>query len=968
MKSAPITAALTLLLMVLQSASFAAAPSRLVLAPSNFTQLQGARLVEADGAPGGRAILIEQVGGHAAARLRIGPREALPAGLYRVSVLLGSRDGTLRWATVQTLPQWQWFAAVVDGQSTGKPAWQTTEHLLILDRPGEMMLEVRSKGDRDFYIGQVTLEETDPFWPKEMMSDAEFFGALDRRQPGLKATIEAADAGDYERACHELVAYFRAAPRHAPSPWGGAWWSQPPKQTAARVPEAADLALEDKLRLAWQPSQQHGYCTSEQHRIPPTVFSFATPQQWHGLYEYPGRRWYGWFLSPCLNDLTRAYEASGDARYARKAMQLVGRFIEEWGPLPKTRYSGAHFPNPYYTKASFGLTPTAHGWSQSSGIRDGLIEAVWRTLQVTAACPEITDRQRIEALKLCLILARFVYHRADQTNGVPSTCLWLVKLVRWLPEFPEVTAMSRRALFRAASFMDDCHFPDGAYFELCYYRHAQWCQIAQQAAAQGLDTGPYLARLRPTFDLNLYLTHPMGNFPWINDEGGGTIVDPPQPQRPAIAALGLQLYPDDPLFQYAASFGEKGVAPKESSKNFPWCGFMMMRTGWRPDDLHLVFDGCRNTGSHNHQDQMNIVLAAYGSTLLTDNGYVGTGFSAPDRLHYINHPRGHNLLTFDDLMQTPDTPKGENLIGWRAWGNTPRNNYWLSATGYDYAETRYDRPYINRTVKPPRTSEAARQQRRILFLKPSTGLPYWVVYDLVEPKKQASRHKLQLLFHAAPTGSAKLMETPWGARITAEKAGLLILPRSDKSWSASIVRGDARPDQLYWQGFVSGGYAKPLVPTDCAIFEHNGSLPAAVATVLFPYPKNRAQDAEVQLLPVSREGSPLATDCACGLAVRTPQGRDVILALAEPGALTHFGEFAFDGRLAVVRHDATGKITSVAMMDGSALHCGKQPLLDIGGRRIHYVECAPRPGVSPAGVTVAENLRVTDLRWPEEPK
>jgi hypothetical protein len=104
------------------------------------------------------------------------------------------------------------------------------------------------------------------------------------------------------------------------------------------------------------------------------------------------------------------------------------------------------------------------------------------------------------------------------------------------------------------------------------------------------------------------------------------------------------------------------------------------------------------------------------------------------------------------------------------------------------------------------------------------------------------------------------------------------------------------------------------------------------------------------------------------LAVRTPQGRDVILALAEPGALTHFGEFAFDGRLAVVRHDATGKITSVAMMDGSALHCGKQPLLDIGGRRIHYVECAPGPGVSPAGVTVAENLRVTDLRWPEEPK
>ena len=134
--------------------------------PAEFKELEGAKLVEAEGAPGGHAILVEQVGGHAAARIQIGPKGVLPAGLYRVTILLGSRDGTLRWATLQTFPRRKWFVATVGGQPSGKPAWQATEYLLILNQPGETIIEIRSKGDRDFYVGQITLERTEPFWPK----------------------------------------------------------------------------------------------------------------------------------------------------------------------------------------------------------------------------------------------------------------------------------------------------------------------------------------------------------------------------------------------------------------------------------------------------------------------------------------------------------------------------------------------------------------------------------------------------------------------------------------------------------------------------------------------------------------------------------------------------------------------------------------------------------------------------------
>lgn len=939
--------------------SGAGASESLVLSPARFTDLEQARAIDAEGSPSGRAILVDEVGGAARARVRIGPKGDLCAGLYRVRVVLGSRDGRAHWATVQTFPHWQWFAALVESRQPGPWTWQTTEHLLILSQPGETTLEIRSKGDRDFAIGQVTLQRTEPFWPKEMIADAAFFAALDRRMPGLEKTIAAAEARDYERACTELAAHFRTAKRD--SSLGGTWASRVPPRTAKRASEAAQLLLEDKLKLSWQPESQAGYCTSEQHRIEPTVFSFATPQQWHALYENPGRRWYGWFLGAALRDLADAYRVTGDPRYARKAIELVARFADEWGPIPKTAYYEKQFPNRYYTRASFGLTPTAHGWTKSSGIRDGLVEAVWRTLQATGACPEITDRQRIEAVKLCLLLTRFVDQRIDQTNGVPASCCWLVGLGRWLPEFPELVGMSRLALFRAMSFLDDCHFPDGAYFELCYYRHQRYAEVGRQAAAQGLDTRAYFTKLRPTFDLNVSLTHPMGNFPWINDAGGGTVIDPPRLQTPAIAELGLKHYPADPVFRYLRSSGREGEPPAETSRNFPWCGFMVMRSGWQPSDLHLVFDGCRNTGSHNHQDQMNIVLAAYGSTLLCDNGYVGTGFSSLDRKFYINHPRGHNLLTVDDLCQTPDTPRGANLVGWRAWANAPRDNLWLSAAGCDYAETTYDRPYRDDAARPPRQFEGARQQRRVLFLKPSTGTPYWVLYDRVEPKNDSGEHTLQLLFHASPTASARVEDGGAGARITASSAGLAVLPRSDASWSARIVRGDAQPERCYWQGFVSGGYAKPLVPVDCAVFEHTGPLPCGAATVLYPYPKPSAPPLDVRLLRASRRGVPLGAAEACGVEVRSGDAVDVILAQAAPGAAAEFGPYAFDGRLAAARHSADGKLVSVIMIDGSSLSRGGVILVDTAGTRAHYVECAPGNAPRP-GVRTAAGLAVLDFR------
>jgi len=573
----------------------------------------------------------------------------------------------------------------------------------------------------------------------------------------------------------------------------------------------------------------------------------------------------------------------------------------------------------------------------------------------------------VEALKLALIMTKYVQNVRDYQNGVHPKYVWLTQAGNWLPEFHEVVEMSDNAPWALMSFMDDCHYPDGAYNELCYHRHSRFAQAAREAQAQGKDMTKYLAKFRKCFDFNIWMTKPMGNFPWVNDSGAGEHVDPEEASEGlgGYVEMAHKLYPDDPQLQYIHTRGAQGEPPPETSRNFPWCGFMIMRTGWQSEDLHLIFDGGRNTGSHNHQDQMNIVATAYGSTLLCDTGYVGTGFSAPDRAYYISHPRGHNLLIVDDMVQTPNYPAVKNPIGWRAWGNQPQDNHWLSTDGYDYAETCYDRRYRKDYEKPTEYVETARQERRILFLKPSTGTPYWVVWDIVQPKNDESgEHNLQLLFHFTPTSSAQILDGGKDVRNTAENAGLLILPRSDRQWEARIVRGDARPEQSYWQGFVSGGFGKPLVPTDCAVFEYNGRLPASVATVLLPYPKSGQPEAAAKLLPASRGEGTLTTDKAFGLEMSIAEGRDIVMACAEPGTVTEFGNCACDGRVAVVRYDRQGAVTSIMLVEGSVLRVGDNDLLNTGGKAIRYVECGRGDAVAAQDVTVtADGLSVTGIDW-----
>jgi len=80
------------------------------------------------------------------------------------------------------------------------------------------------------------------------------------------------------------------------------------------------------------------------------------------------------------------------------------------------------------------------------------------------------------------------------------------------------------------------------------------------------------------------------------------------------------------------------------------------------------------------------------------------------------------------------------------------------------------------------------------------------------------------------------------------------------------------------------------------------------------------------------------------MTVTLPGGSDTIVGCAEPGAATRFGEISFDGRLAVIRREAGGAITSVLMVEGSKLTEGDTVLAKLVERGPDHIELTPFTG------------------------
>jgi len=140
---------LTLAVVVGTTQAQEAEMAKLVVAPEDFGLIEGGRLVDIQSTPTGKAVLIEKDSGFARIILKLGEDGDIPKGLYWVKVQLGTDDGALKWAMVQVYLNKNhggWFTGFVRPGQAGTMAWREFAQPLVLDKGGELVLEVCSRG------------------------------------------------------------------------------------------------------------------------------------------------------------------------------------------------------------------------------------------------------------------------------------------------------------------------------------------------------------------------------------------------------------------------------------------------------------------------------------------------------------------------------------------------------------------------------------------------------------------------------------------------------------------------------------------------------------------------------------------------------------------------------------------------------------------------------------------------------
>jgi len=135
---------------------------------------------------------------------------------------------------------------------------------------------------------------------------------------------------------------------------------------------------------------------------------------------------------------------------------------------------------------------------------------------------------------------------------------------------------------------------------------------------------------------------------------------------------------------------------------FPYGGYYVMREGWGRDDAYLFLRSSREGAGHNHPDNNNIQVFAYGADLLVDRGSPGYNFPHYPKhqqmyKYYFREPRigtvfMANALSVDGMEQgNPSEKLLDTFTGW----NTPRNNLLHFGDTFDLVEGVFDGQYFS---------------------------------------------------------------------------------------------------------------------------------------------------------------------------------------------------------------------------------------------------------------------------------
>ena len=583
--------------------------------------------------------------------------------------------------------------------------------------------------------------------------------------------------------------------------------------------------------------------------------------------------------------LADAYWQTGIEKYAEG---LVAHWLDWIKQNPRPRLSsGNRVSWPYGCYAWQTLT---------TGIR---LESTWpHALYRCLRSPAFTSEAVAMIFKSVADQARHLVKWKTSNNWLTEESMGLFTAGMLFPEFKGAKDWRRLAVERLYGQLDDEVYPDGMEYELAAgYNNwvvRNFTKLLERAALNELQDeipADLQEKMEKMFHYLLYASTPAGKLPGLNDSGNADVRQ--------LLAKGHELFPHREDFLYVATKGQQGQAPEHLSYAFPYSGHYVMRTGWDPDACFLLFDSGPYGSGHQHEDKLHFVLHAYGRQLVIDPG--NYSYDASKWRRYVLTTPGHNTILVDGQGQNRRR-KRETYVWPKPWDqpSPPQNDTrWVSDKDLDYVVGTYGDDY------GPKNDATVTHTRRVLFVKPE----YFVVVDTMTATDEKV-HRYESLFHLDATMATVDDENRFVLTDNSEASDLLIAPLSDQGLRLRVVKGRKDP--------VQGWANHPWRAVPTAVYTKQGKGTVRLLYVLCPIrPGQTKPVTSVEPLPLKQTEGDLVEGVAAKIAFA--DGRvHYFVQLDEPGREVSFGEFTTDNEVTLIRVGADGQTERIQIQSSSS--------------------------------------------------
>jgi len=204
-----------------------------------------------------------------------------------------------------------------------------------------------------------------------------------------------------------------------------------------------------------------------------------------------------------------------------------------------------------------------------------------------------------------------------------------------------------------------------------------------------------------------------------------------------------------------------------TSRIFPEKGNAVFRTGWDKDSWVLLFRAGANF-NHNHADQGEFLLTAFGEPLITEAGW-SDYYKDPYYATFFTQAIGHNTVLVDGNPESQSLPDTRQFSALNAYPTIADR---ITSDSYDAVCADLTSVYRRRLIS---------YTRRIVFVKPH----YYVVFDDLTANADPTR--FDWLLHLPDR--SRLAKSPGLVVYSATKASLAIRILSPADARLSVVDG-----------------------------------------------------------------------------------------------------------------------------------------------------------------------------------